>query len=83
MFKDMENGDTAPEGWEGRQFYSVLHDAFTDSRAHDSGIANKKVSRWLAKGGIVGAVFDDHTDGFDGAAKNYVVFDLSKLKIVR
>lgn len=81
MFKDMEDGSTQPEGWEGRQFYSVLHDAFTDDgRSRDEG-ANKKVSLWLAKGGIVGAKFPDHTDAQDGNATNYVVFDLKKLKI--
>jgi hypothetical protein len=81
MFKDMENGDTGPGGWHGRQFYSVLHDAFTDDGRRINDEANRQVSQWLAKGGIVGAVFADHTDAQDGTATNFVVFDLSKLRI--
>jgi hypothetical protein len=81
MFKDMEDGSTKPEGWDGRQFYSVLHDAFTDGgRSNDTG-ANKKVSLWLARGGIAGTKFPDHTDAQDGTAMNYCVFDVKKLRI--
>lgn len=81
MFKDMEDGSTQPEGWEGRQFYSVLHDAFTDAgRSRDDG-ANKKVSLWLARGGIVGVKFPDHTDAQDGTATNYCVFDVKRMGI--
>lgn len=81
MFKDMEDGSTSPEGWRGEQFYSVLHDAFQDDRGVEVKDANKKVSLWLAKGGIVGIKFSDHTDDQEGNATNYVVFDLKKLRI--
>ncbi len=83
MFQDMEDGRTQSEGWLGRQFYSVLQDAYTGGSRRDDTDANKKVSLWLVKGGIVGAKFEDHTDGMDGTATNYVVFDPKKLRIER
>lgn len=76
LFKDQDEGQTGEEGWAGRQFYSIAQDAFPGDRD-----AAKRVSLWMAKGGIAGTKFRDKTAAMDGTAINYCVFDLSKLRI--